>query len=804
MVTPKKPEFRSSKEAAKWLGTQLGTKGSSALDPALAGLAASGGIPKAQAKRMSKELQNKADAQFKKLQKGLVDGLDLKFKEQGKTFKKDIIVTLEKELRSREKSDAQRMAVSTAVERRKKEAADKKDWEKKQKINQVAIAKVSEQINKEMKLVKNDTDKKRLAEAKKDYEKLQKLFASEKTKTTESRIAKLQDQIDKNLNAMKTKKSTERVGLALENALSRAETLQDKLEERYKKRENELADMSDKFDDFKTGLMKKVGVGAFNLHNILNLKKNVGNKIKGVKSFVKNAKDVRSYRKSAKSKDKDGHLRGGDVSGYRGGLPGATSGGGLASSLASMVHPEAAPTDSTPLAIPGLSSGDESQAQDQSSSATADYRAAVIANLKKLVEKSGKGADKDTGADALGKSLDGVGKGIGDVVGSLGGTLKSFGGSLVSMALPAIGIGVAAMVGTAIGTYINDKFGDKISGAVNKVAGWLGGHDYDQEAKDMTKDSADEFAKARAARDARKKNAAAGAPTAATPASTSAVPPTAPDAAGGAGTPASAAKSSVASAAISSTSGSDSGAASPSTAAVSSSPASSAPPSGDMESQKGKLYKTNGDVDVSGVNGGVAKNFLGMAQDYKDATGKTISVNSAFRDNDKQKELYDENVKNGSPKKVAKPGTSLHNYGFALDVNSSDGNALDQKGLLDKWGFSRPVQGEPWHIQPSGISLAAAKQGIYSADLSTDQGGGTKGSSVTTTGGGNASPIGDTFTPPPNPKNEPSDTSSSQLASNGKSGGAGGPSTAVGVNDVPVFSTVDGTLLAMNVGAIGA
>jgi LAS superfamily LD-carboxypeptidase LdcB len=86
-----------------------------------------------------------------------------------------------------------------------------------------------------------------------------------------------------------------------------------------------------------------------------------------------------------------------------------------------------------------------------------------------------------------------------------------------------------------------------------------------------------------------------------------------------------------------------------------------------------------------------------MALDYKNETGKDITVTSGYRSVQKQAELYAKD-----PTKAAKPGSSLHNFGYAIDVNSSDANKLSTLGLLDKWGFSRPLMGmgEPWHIEP--------------------------------------------------------------------------------------------------------
>ena len=46
-----------------------------------------------------------------------------------------------------------------------------------------------------------------------------------------------------------------------------------------------------------------------------------------------------------------------------------------------------------------------------------------------------------------------------------------------------------------------------------------------------------------------------------------------------------------------------------------------------------------------------------------------------------------------------------------MDINSSDANKLDSSGLLDQYGFTRPLLGmkEPWHIEPKGLRSEGAK-----------------------------------------------------------------------------------------------
>lgn len=109
-----------------------------------------------------------------------------------------------------------------------------------------------------------------------------------------------------------------------------------------------------------------------------------------------------------------------------------------------------------------------------------------------------------------------------------------------------------------------------------------------------------------------------------------------------------------------------------------------------------KLYKK---PNIQGLHEGVKHNLKGLGQEYKALTGKTMQVNSAFRSFEEQQKLRD---RMGS--KAAKPGSSMHNYGLAIDINSRELNEADKLGLLDKYNFKRPVPSEKWHMEPSGIN----------------------------------------------------------------------------------------------------
>lgn len=128
---------------------------------------------------------------------------------------------------------------------------------------------------------------------------------------------------------------------------------------------------------------------------------------------------------------------------------------------------------------------------------------------------------------------------------------------------------------------------------------------------------------------------------------------------------------------------------------------------------------------VNGLKPGVWKNFLGMAKGFQAAYGIPLPVTSGWRSNEKQKKLYDEDLaKNGGTPSgtVAKPGRSMHEHGFAMDIGGrTQGTwyknklmeAVDPKtgkNLLETWGFWTPMDGkrtrikEDWHIEPESIA----------------------------------------------------------------------------------------------------
>ena len=111
----------------------------------------------------------------------------------------------------------------------------------------------------------------------------------------------------------------------------------------------------------------------------------------------------------------------------------------------------------------------------------------------------------------------------------------------------------------------------------------------------------------------------------------------------------------------------------------------------------GKLFQVKPGVDLDGVDPAVQSSFLAMAAEYQQRNGGVpLSINSAFRSREQQARLHAQD-----PNKAAAPGSSYHERGLAIDIDRAGAAELDRLGLLSKYGFSRPVSKEPWHLVSS-------------------------------------------------------------------------------------------------------
>lgn len=84
-------------------------------------------------------------------------------------------------------------------------------------------------------------------------------------------------------------------------------------------------------------------------------------------------------------------------------------------------------------------------------------------------------------------------------------------------------------------------------------------------------------------------------------------------------------------------------------------------------------------------------------------------INSGYRDNQRQAEIYADAVKKyGSPeaarKWAAPPGRSFHNKGYAADLGYGNDEARAwAHANAAKYGLSFPMKHEPWHIEMAGV-----------------------------------------------------------------------------------------------------
>ena len=119
------------------------------------------------------------------------------------------------------------------------------------------------------------------------------------------------------------------------------------------------------------------------------------------------------------------------------------------------------------------------------------------------------------------------------------------------------------------------------------------------------------------------------------------------------------------------------------------------------------------------MRGDAAKAFKEMQAAAK-AVGLRIHPNSGFRSMKHQTKLYKKYLRRGSPK-TAKPGTSNHQNGIAVDIagtnsggaTKSTGAGAKYKWLCDnayKYGFIRTVKSESWHWVYIGKASASTKR----------------------------------------------------------------------------------------------
>ena len=130
---------------------------------------------------------------------------------------------------------------------------------------------------------------------------------------------------------------------------------------------------------------------------------------------------------------------------------------------------------------------------------------------------------------------------------------------------------------------------------------------------------------------------------------------------------------------------------------------------------------------LDGINNALASAFQQAAAEYKQKTGKTVNVTSGLRSTSDQQVLWDKKQRGEIRYPVARPGTSLHEKGLAIDVDSSDASKMDSMGILSKYGLARPVQRDPVHIQLAGTRMNEAAGPTMQESARTTTGTGISG-----------------------------------------------------------------------------
>lgn len=113
------------------------------------------------------------------------------------------------------------------------------------------------------------------------------------------------------------------------------------------------------------------------------------------------------------------------------------------------------------------------------------------------------------------------------------------------------------------------------------------------------------------------------------------------------------------------------------------------------KSKTGKIVNVPGGKVDSSIAGAVKAMMAAAKKD-----GVTLGIESSFRSRAEQEKLYAA-YKNGTGNLAAKPGTSNHESGLAIDFKNTPGAYDWLAKNAGKFGLKN-LHGEPWHYSPSG------------------------------------------------------------------------------------------------------
>lgn len=134
-----------------------------------------------------------------------------------------------------------------------------------------------------------------------------------------------------------------------------------------------------------------------------------------------------------------------------------------------------------------------------------------------------------------------------------------------------------------------------------------------------------------------------------------------------------------------------------------------------------------GGGEVTGDTNGLNAEFLKRLQAFSAAVGEPFKVGSGYRSLAEQQVLYDRWMRKvPGQAKAAKPGSSNHNFGLAVDGPRWRGRHPE------RFGLRYPMDFEPWHIEPENAKAmrggAAAAQPAVGTPTGPD---GTTGAAAT-------------------------------------------------------------------------
>lgn len=126
----------------------------------------------------------------------------------------------------------------------------------------------------------------------------------------------------------------------------------------------------------------------------------------------------------------------------------------------------------------------------------------------------------------------------------------------------------------------------------------------------------------------------------------------------------------------------------------------------------GGFVKLSPGTSINQLNPEFKRLLMGAIEEYGAVTGRSVVLTDGVRsyaDQARMKKKYGN--------KAAAPGTSMHEFGLAIDADQKALDEMDRLGILRKYGLTRPVGTEPWHLEPIGIqqNLAQAKADAESA-----------------------------------------------------------------------------------------